>query len=91
MPLPDGQSGANALLEERLVGLDPLRGEDPDVDLRLRIVEARAQKTLAMVFDLHEFAIGGGLREPEHGTVINPRMAGQDAVGLARLEQDSRQ
>ena len=44
-----------------------------------------------MVFDLHEFAIGRRLREPEHGAMINPRMAGEDAVGLARLEQNSRQ
>jgi hypothetical protein len=44
-----------------------------------------------MVFDLHELAIGHRLRKPEHGTMIEPRMAGEDAVGLARLEQNSRQ
>ena len=44
-----------------------------------------------MVFDLHEFAVGRRLRKPEHGAMIKPRMAGQDAVGLAWLEQNSRQ
>jgi hypothetical protein len=44
-----------------------------------------------MVFDLHELAIGRRLRNPEHGTLIEPRMSGKDAVGLARLEQNSRQ
>jgi len=44
-----------------------------------------------MVLDLHQFAIGGGLREPQNRTMIYPRMAGQDAVGFTRLEQDSRQ
>jgi hypothetical protein len=41
-----------------------------------------------MVFYLHEFAIGRRLREPEHGTMINPRMAGKYPVGFARFEQD---
>ena len=55
------------------------------------VIETGAQKALAMVFDLHQLAIGGGLREPEDGTMINPRMAGQDAVGFARFQQNSRQ
>ena len=36
--------------------------EDADVDLGLGIVEAHAQEALAMVLDLHQFAVGGGLR-----------------------------
>jgi hypothetical protein len=44
-----------------------------------------------MVFDLDEFAISRRLREPEHGTMIKPRMTGQDAVSFAGLEQNSRQ
>jgi hypothetical protein len=88
MPLPDGQGCTNPFLEESLVWLDPVRGEDADIDLRPRVMESRAQKPLAMVFDLHELAIGGGLREPEHGAMIDPRMAGQDTIGFARLQQD---
>ncbi len=57
--------------------------EHADIDLRPGIVEAGAQKALAMVFDLHQLAIGRGLREPEDRAVINPRMAGQNAVGFA--------
>ena len=44
-----------------------------------------------MVFDLDEFAVGCGLREPENGAVINPRMAGEDPVGLSRFKQNSGQ
>ena len=57
-----------------------------------------------MVFDLDKLAVGGPsprrsgfvhagsrLGEPENFTVINPRMAGDDAVGFARLQQNSRQ
>jgi hypothetical protein len=42
-----------------------------------------------MIFDLHEFAIGRRLRKSEHGTMIKPRMAGQDTVGFARPQQNS--
>ena len=38
-----------------------------------------------MVFDLDEFAVGGGRGEAEDFAVINPRMAGDDAVGFARF------
>lgn len=36
-----------------------------------------------MVFDLNEFAVGNRRGEPENFGVIDPRMAGHDAVGLA--------
>ena len=91
MFLTNSEGRANALLEKRLARLDPVRREHPDVDLRPRIIEARAQETLAMVLHLDEFAVRCGLREPEHGAVIDPRMAREYSVGLAGFEQDSRQ
>ena len=42
-----------------------------------------------MVFDLDQFAIGGGLGEPQHGPVINPRMARQNAVRFTGLQYNS--
>ena len=41
-----------------------------------------------MVFDLDNLAVGGGLGEAQAGAVINPRMTGNNAVSLTRLEQD---
>jgi hypothetical protein len=38
-----------------------------------------------MVFDLDQFAVGNGCGEPENFGVIDPRMAGHDAVSLARF------
>ena len=46
-------------------------------------------EALAVIFDLHKSAVGRRLREPEHGAMIEPRMAGQDAVGFARPQQNS--
>lgn len=44
-----------------------------------------------MVFDLDNLAVGGRPCEPENFAVINPRMTGDDAVGFAGLEKNSRQ
>ena len=44
-----------------------------------------------MVFDLHQLAVRGGRGEPQDFAVINPRMPGHDAVGLARFKNDSSQ
>jgi hypothetical protein len=58
------------------------------VNLGFGIVEADAEKALAMVFDLHELAVGGGLREAESRAVVEPRMPGDDAVGFAGTDDD---
>ena len=79
---PHRQRRGDPALEKRLVHLDAVRREDANVDFRLRGVEADAQEALAMVLDLHQLAVGGGLGEPENRAVINPRMPGQDAVGF---------
>jgi hypothetical protein len=42
-----------------------------------------------MIFDLHQITIGNGLGEAQNFVVINPRMAGDYAVGFAGLEQNS--
>ena len=39
-----------------------------------------------MILDLNEFAISRLLGQTEDFAVINPRMAGDNAVGLARLQ-----
>ena len=59
MPLTDGERGANALLEKGLVDFDPFRRKHADVDFGFRVEEADAEKPLAMVFDLDQFAVGG--------------------------------
>jgi hypothetical protein len=38
-----------------------------------------------VVFDLHEITIGGRLSKAKNRTVIDPGMAGKNAVGLAWL------
>jgi hypothetical protein len=38
-----------------------------------------------MILDLHERAVNDGRGEAEDFSVINPRMAGDDAVTLARF------
>ncbi len=88
MLLPDGERGADAFLEKLFIHFDAFRREDADVDLRAGIVEARAEQPLAMIFDLDERAVHGGRGEAENFTVINPRMAGDNAVALARFQQD---
>ena len=83
--LPDGERVANAFLEKGFVDLDAFRREDADVDFRFGIEKADAEQALAMVFDLDEFAVAGVRGQAENGAVINPRMAGDDAVGFARF------
>ena len=53
--------------------------------LDLELKKPVPMQPLAMVFDLDEFAVGGRLGDAEDFAVINPRMAGHDAVGLARF------
>ena len=86
MRFPHLQCGANALLEKRFIHGDPLRREQSDVDFRFRIVEADAEQTLAMVFDLDKLAVSRRLREPQDGALINPRMPRHHAVGFSRLQ-----
>src|SRR5439155_371385 len=64
----DRERRADALLEKVLVHFDPLRREDADVDLRARVVKAHAEQPLAMVLDLHQFAVArlGGEEEDEN-------------------------
>jgi hypothetical protein len=57
----------------------------------VRIVKTDTEQALAMVFDLDKRAVGDGRGKAENFTVINPRMAGDDAVAFARFEQNSRQ
>ena len=42
-----------------------------------------------MVFNLHERAVGDGGGDAEDFAVVNPRVAGDDAIALARFQQDS--
>ena len=88
MSLPDRERRADAPFEECLVHLDPVRREDADVDPGPGIVEAGAEKALAMVFNLDELAVGGGLGEAQDGAVVNPGVPRHDAVGFARFEED---
>ena len=91
MFLADGQCRANALFEEGLIHLDPLRREHTDGDFRFRIVEPNPQKPLPVVFDLDQFAIRSRLCEPQDRAVINPGMPRHNAVGFASFEQDGGQ
>ena len=42
-----------------------------------------------MILHLNHVAIGSGLCQAEDRAVINPWMAGDNAIGFARFEQDS--
>ena len=86
MPLPDGQRGADAFLKKRFVHFDALRRKDADIDFGFRVEKADAEQPLAMVLDLDEFAVGAVRGQAENFAVINPRVAGHDAVGLARFQ-----
>ena len=52
-------------------------------DFGLGIVPADAQKALAVVLHLHQFAVRGGLGQPQDRTGVNPRMTRQNPVGFA--------
>jgi hypothetical protein len=91
VPLPDGQGSSNALFEKRLVDIGALRGQDAHIDFRFRIVKPDSQEPLAMVLDLHERTIVGGLGEAKNGAAINPWMARHNAVGFPGFQQNSRQ
>jgi len=41
-----------------------------------------------MILDLHEFAIGDRLGQAEHGPVIDPGMARDNAIGFAGFQED---
>ena len=43
----------------------------------------------AVIFDLDELAIGSRVRQTHHRAVINPRVPRDNAIRLARLENDS--
>jgi hypothetical protein len=82
MLLPYCERSANALFEEGLIYFDAFGAKDADIDSGFGIVEADAQKTLAMVFDLNQFAVGSRLSEAKNRAVVNPGMAGDYAVGF---------
>ena len=85
MFLPDGQRGADAFLEKFLIHVHAFRREDADVDFGFGIEEADAEQPRAMVFDLHQFAVGDGRGDAQNFAGINPRMTRDDAVGFARF------
>jgi hypothetical protein len=86
----DGEGGTDAFLKKFFVGADAVEREEADADLGFGIVKAGAEQALAVVLDLYEVAIGGGLGEAEDLVGVDPRMAGNDAVGFAWPEEDSR-
>jgi hypothetical protein len=85
MSLPDGERGQDALLEKILVQFHAVRREDADMDFGLGIKDAHTQQPRAVVFDLHQFAVGDGGGDAENFAGINPWMTRHDAVGLARF------
>lgn len=89
--LADGQSGGNAVVEELLVQFDAVRGQNPKDDLGARVVNAGAEESLPMILYLDQASIGDFLRDAENGSMINPGMTRDDAVGVAGLENDCRQ
>jgi hypothetical protein len=56
------------------------------VDFGFGIEKPDTEKSLPMVFDLHEFAVARWLCEPQDGTLVNPRMARYHAVGFTGLQ-----
>ena len=74
---------------ERLLN-DPWLKETLDelviANTQAAIQETDAEKPLAMVFDLDEVTVAGGLCDPEDGTLINPRMPRRNAVGFSGFE-----
>ena len=82
----------------QLLGVRRVGALDANVDgladvLQSSVAHERARqqpgfaKNLKAVADAQdESAVGGGLGDAEDFTVVNPRMAGNDAVGLARFQ-----
>jgi len=89
MFFPNGERGLDSFHEKVAIDFDALRREDAHLDFGFGIVKADAKKTLAMIFDLHHFAIGGGRGQAQNGAGVNPGMAGEDAVGFSGANKDS--
>ena len=86
--LPIRERCTDPLAEETVVGLDAVAVQKADHDLGAGVVETRSEKPLPVVLDLYQVAIGDGSGQPEDGVRVDPGMAGDDAVGLTRLEND---
>ena len=56
-----GQCLANTLFKEGFVHRHPFRRQHPYVNFGFGIVKADAEQTLAMIFDLDEITVAGGL------------------------------
>ena len=87
----DGERFADALLEEILVHLDAFGREDADADARFGIPIAHAEQSLPVILHLHDAAIGRFAGHAEDAGFVEPRMSGEEAVGLARFDQDGGQ
>jgi len=81
--LPHGERGADAFLEEGFIDGHAFGREEAHEDFGFGIVEADAEQALAVVLDLDERAIRGGMGDAENRTAVNPGMPANDAVRFA--------
>ena len=91
MSLAHRQGGPDAILEERLVHFDAVGRQEAHVDLGFGVEETDPEQTLTVVLELYQAPVRGRLGEAQDGGVIDPRVSGHDAVGLARFQQHCRQ
>jgi hypothetical protein len=90
MTLANGKRCGDAFVEKMLIYLDAIRRQNADVDLGFGIVEADAKQALTMIFHLHEFAITRLRGQSENRAVVDPRVTGNHAIGIAGFEHHSR-
>ena len=83
------EPGADSFFEEFLIRLDPVGRKDPNVDLRLGIVESHSQQALPVILDLHDVAVVCRLRQAQDGAVVNPGMSGKHAISFTWFQQHS--
>ena len=80
------QGFANFFAKVCLVDLNPLRIDQADLNFRFRVEEADAEESLAMIFYLHDVAVGRRRGQSEDGALVNPGVSGDHAVSLSRSQ-----
>ena len=89
--LADLEGGANPVDKEGRVHLHALVGEHAHLDLGTRVVETHPEKPVAVVFQLHQFAIGGRLGTALERAGVDPGVSSNQSIGFTGLHHQGGQ
>jgi hypothetical protein len=84
--LAEGVGRADAFAKEFRADLDSFAREEADANFGFGVPKADADEALAVVLHLHQRAVVDVSSGAEEGAVVDPRVAGERAVSLARTE-----